>query len=637
MSSPSGADVARPPALVTPPRRRGGGLRRSPGKENIYTGLGRRPAPIQVTKSVEENSGFDSLQDLLEREGYKETRIVTPLAQVPPWALRDQPASTASPSLAAAAPCSAAQDAQAAPTLHRAKSVDALPPHTLRRRSTLWNASLAYRQSMHADDVPPVPPVPAKWASDKAGVAPSAPTPAVASISAAAPAAPAPALSASSFGFLAAPASPVLSCQDAVVQVHEGAPRTSRTLHRSKSEDLLHKALRARASTRDEATLACRCGRGPKYAHVAARWHMEHCPVRQHWAATAAEPVPPPPPHLTVTTPRGISPTVMLQLEGREYEPREFASGLSLFGVTPRNLARMKRATLDGLNTLFQSQERTKPKAAAPTRAHAQRSVRRSSSMPRARAAPSSRTSARAQGELRLRATPSSPIHTPLSTSVPDGSQASPFPTMTTSSGATLPWAPWKPAEKWASSTMPPSSTPSDAGTADMHVEPAEPLAQTPPVPTYPAPSVPVHAQYDDPDDSGNDSPLTRRTRHGMLRESGEAHDLQPQPLCAAGDVSDDPFRNDTSPPRPAPAIPPLFSVAPWTLPLTTRHDTSTMPQDAPDETYDHGTLAASVRHHNSCTLRGTPHRLRRKPSQGDLFESPRRVMPRASKESVAP
>ena len=47
-------------------------------KENMSLGISRRPSTQRQAPGIPRSAGFDSLQDLLEREGYKDTRIITP-------------------------------------------------------------------------------------------------------------------------------------------------------------------------------------------------------------------------------------------------------------------------------------------------------------------------------------------------------------------------------------------------------------------------------------------------------------------------------------------------------------------------------------------------------------------------------
>ncbi|WFD34374.1 hypothetical protein MCUN1_001213 [Malassezia cuniculi] len=153
--------------------------------------------------------------------------------------------------------------------------------------------------------------------------------------------------------FAAPPAAPVLSLQDAVAPRNEASMRPSHlNLRRSKSEDLLARALRG--NTRIE----CTCGLETPTHGANARWHAANCPVRENWVATTHEVVPPPPPLLTVSTPRGVSSPQQLQLLGVEFEPRDpyISSGLrGIFNMRHPRLALVRRATAASLNTLFRS------------------------------------------------------------------------------------------------------------------------------------------------------------------------------------------------------------------------------------------------------------------------------------------
>lgn len=265
------------------------------------------------------------------------------------------------------------------PRLQKTRSDAELRVRSLRRRSSLWDASVAYRMggTKPNDVVPPVPPVPAIHAKNpKADVddasSPFLPVPPV-SLSTEAPPMD------SAFAFLSRPAEPVLSRQDAIVQVVDADPTATlpRGLRRSKSEDLLHKALKSRRAQKPEQPPPCSCGRNTvRYGPVEPRWHMQDCPIRSAWELTATEPVPPPPPQLTVSTPRGISAPMHLELVGREYEPLDVSGHATyLFGLSQPRLGLVKRATLSGLHGWFKSQE--KPPVAPPSEPPRRPSTRR--------------------------------------------------------------------------------------------------------------------------------------------------------------------------------------------------------------------------------------------------------------------
>lgn len=361
----------------------------------------RAPRPLQ----------FDSLQDLLEQEGYQETRIVTPLAPrqstdmqraaddvmadggAPPTACHrtqrersapaapsDEPAMHAAESRgvwswmrglrttqsadqlrervqaqsptdmsglrrAAPRPASGAPAAPAArahpgdahavpqcgaPTRLRKTQSTGEMRGPRRRRSQIWEASKAYRHQ------------------------PSEPMPADALERIAAANAP---------RFAAPPAAPVLSLQDAVAPRNEASMRPSPMhLRRSKSEDMLAKALRGSAK------VECRCGQTTPTNGTAARWHAAQCPVREEWVATTHEEVPPPPPVLTVSTPRGVSAPRHLDLLGVDFEPRDYHShGLrGLLSMRHPRLALVRRATTAGLNALFRGEAQQPLRSARP-------------------------------------------------------------------------------------------------------------------------------------------------------------------------------------------------------------------------------------------------------------------------------
>lgn len=431
-----GGNTARQ-APRTPPR--GHTLRRKvshPSKENMGLGYHRRPTS-NGAPYIPHSHGFDSLQDLLEREGYKETRIITPVAKIPTKIAAQTPddgdmpdsnvpdlENTRNPSnttRSASFQSEAKQNdihawmqgilkSQAAvpeepvrrrrhrePTLHKTRSDADIRVRTLRRRSSLWDASVAYQSgaAKPADPIPPVPPLPP--AHTKKAVAD--PTKAMSSLLSA-PKAPVtmttealPQME-SAMAFLSTPAEPVLSRHDAVVQVADKDPTASlpRGLRRSKSEDLLHKALKSRRSQKPEMPPTCTCGRNTvKFGTVEPRWHMHDCPIRTVWEASAPEPVPPPPPRLTISTPRGISSPKHLDLVGHEYDPLDMPGNVAyLFRLSQPGIGLVKRATLAGLNGLFKSQEKVftpinplAHSASSSPRRHSTHRLSRATSLPR--------------------------------------------------------------------------------------------------------------------------------------------------------------------------------------------------------------------------------------------------------------
>lgn len=260
---------------------------------------------------------LDSLQDLLEREGYQETRIVSPLMEK--RGAPNAPESPCAPRGKGAGAPPAQEDASHTAPCTAAKAQGPVR-RPRRRRSQIWDGSIAYRDS-----------------------APHEPMPRDALQRIAAVQAP----------LAAPPAAPVLSLEDAVAPPE---PQPPRTLRRSKSEDLLAKTLRGTERIR------CACGLTTPTHGVAARWHAAACPVREHWAAHTSEDVPPPPPALTVSTPRGVSAPQHLDLCGAEYEPRSPRTrGLrGLFARTSR-LTLMRRATTAGLSALFRADAQPNP------------------------------------------------------------------------------------------------------------------------------------------------------------------------------------------------------------------------------------------------------------------------------------
>lgn len=368
--------------------------------------------------SLPHSTGFDSLQDLLEREGYKETRIVTP--KIPHMitiddaddmglVTEDKPTHARlslkplhesatnvnlqrspekrqdierwvqgiMPSNQDSASKSQTKKSKTKPSktsdthvLRTSQSDHALKRRPLRRKSSIWDASVAYRQSSNTGaDVPPVPKLP--FGSSVYTDPPVPPVPTVpsqfkkkvpATEVSAATAAPSSQLAvdaAPALGFLSSPAKPVLSRKDAVVQVYDtDSTVLPRGLRRSKSEDLLHKALKSRRMQRADSLPVCNCGRDGTKVPIEPRWHTQVCPVRLRWEATMPEPVPPPPPQLFVSTPNGISAPKYLDLKGTEYDPLDTPSGFAqYFPFSRPGFHLAKRATLAGLHGLFKSHE----------------------------------------------------------------------------------------------------------------------------------------------------------------------------------------------------------------------------------------------------------------------------------------
>lgn len=379
-------------------------------------GLGLGHAPTMR----DESSGFDSLQELLEREGYKETRIVTPITKAPQMVSIDDMddddagATGTSPTMHTrngythihtwmeGMLAAQAHDAQPVPTrraLHTSQSDAALAQAVRRRRSVLWDASRAYRSGAP----PPAAPT--------AQAAPPLPTPPLA--------------------FLAEPAKPVVSRADAVAR-HEDAPRSPRkSVRRTKSQDLLHKALKSRSAGAPPhpPPPLCTCGRteAPRSAlswrkapaPIAPQWHAYDCPVRIRWEHTAPAPVPPPPPTLYVSSPSGISAPRHLELRGREYDANGWSSRdlQHLFPRIPRpRLALVKRATIAGLYGLFRVPDATSdPQRLVAPSGHRPRSPRKhrathTVSVPHLR-----RTSA----EIRLASTPPRALRAASAASTP--------------------------------------------------------------------------------------------------------------------------------------------------------------------------------------------------------------------------
>ncbi|PKI85065.1 hypothetical protein MVES1_001065 [Malassezia vespertilionis] len=267
--------------------------------ECAQDGFGRASQAESGSVAVEAAAppGLESLQELLERKGYKETRIVSPVAQA---VAMDDCLENVSDSCREST-VHGYQDMHAwmknivasQQQYPGVETIDTRVPRrttseaVLRKRSSaIWDASHAYRNG-----APPVPPMPP--------VAPS---------------------------LHARLAAPIVSKQDALVQ--HALPAKLPTLHRSKSQDLLHKALKKKNSARSLAP-ACSCGKQAPSAslwrrpttNVEPRWHAQDCSVRVAWAMATPEPVPPPPPMLTLSTPRGSNPR-RLDLDGKEYTPR---------------------------------------------------------------------------------------------------------------------------------------------------------------------------------------------------------------------------------------------------------------------------------------------------------------------------
>ncbi|KPV71535.1 uncharacterized protein RHOBADRAFT_50422 [Rhodotorula graminis WP1] len=126
---------ATPPPATPPPAAAG---LRGPGKKASFTALGRgrAQAPAQSTvdpvdprvDGAEADPGFSSLQELLERHGYADTRVITPQAQkIRPADLGAHVDEVAPPRASSPAPPSAAPSSSLAPPA----------PKTLKERSSL--------------------------------------------------------------------------------------------------------------------------------------------------------------------------------------------------------------------------------------------------------------------------------------------------------------------------------------------------------------------------------------------------------------------------------------------------------------------------------------------------------------------
>lgn len=412
----------------------------SHAKENVGLGYERRPTtpsrPMSSQQqqqwkqgeqldmklppsSLPRSSGFDSLQDLLEREGYKETRIVTPKiphvitiddADDMGLVVEDKPKharSSLKPLHESATNVnlqrspekrqdierwmqgimSSSQDSvsksqtkktKTKPSktsdvhvLRTSQSDHALKRRPLRRKSSIWDASVAYRHSSNTGaDTPPVPKLPlgpSVYPDPSVPPVPTIPsqfkkTAPATEVSAAAvvPSSQLTVDATPALGFLSSPAKPVLSRKDAVVQVYDtDSTVLPRGLRRSKSEDLLHKALKSRRMQRADSLPVCNCGRDGTKVPIEPRWHTHVCPVRLRWEATMPEPVPPPPPQLFVSTPNGISTPKHLDLKGTEYDPLDTPSGFAqYFPFSRPGFHLAKRATLAGLHGLFKSHEK---------------------------------------------------------------------------------------------------------------------------------------------------------------------------------------------------------------------------------------------------------------------------------------
>lgn len=376
-------------------------------KENMSLGMPRRPSTQRQTQGIPRSTGFDSLQELLEREGYKDTRIITP--KIPKVVniddaddmglVADEPprrkASLMHESTASKVPgelgdiekwmneVMASAQSQPPPRLRTSRSDHALRRRPLRRKSTILDASVAYLHSAGQDASsaqPPVPPIPPQYKPrpDVTGGLSGEPAP----------------------GFASSPAAPVLSREDAVVQVYEtDSTVLPRGLRRSKSEDLLHKTLKLRRTQRPDVPLECTCGHTRSKVPIEPRWHLQMCPIRARWEATVTEPVPPPPPRLTVSTPRGISTPKHLELSGAEFDPVDAPSALSrYFPFSRPGFALAKRATLEGLHGFFKCQEKvsdvnalrypTKPRSSPQRRAGTGRRLSHATSLPQLSKAP---------------------------------------------------------------------------------------------------------------------------------------------------------------------------------------------------------------------------------------------------------
>lgn len=333
-------------------------------KENMSLGISRRPSTQRQAPGIPRSAGFDSLQDLLEREGYKDTRIITP--KIPKaisiddaddmGLVSDEPTRhKARPMHGSYLPkkpddiepwmhqVTASAQGPPPPRLRTSRSDHTLKKRPRRRQSTIWDASVAYLHSAGQEVPsvpPPVPPIPPQYKS-RPGVAGGPP-------------------GESAPGFASSPAAPVLSREDAVVHVYEtDSTVLPRGLRRSKSEDLLHKTLKSRRTQRLDAPLECTCGHTRSKVPIEPRWHLQLCPIRVQWEATMTEPIPPPPPRLTVSTPRGISTPKHLELNGAEFDPVDTPNTLSRYMPFSRpGFALAKRATLEGLHGFFKGQEK---------------------------------------------------------------------------------------------------------------------------------------------------------------------------------------------------------------------------------------------------------------------------------------
>ncbi|WFD30338.1 hypothetical protein MSPP1_001356 [Malassezia sp. CBS 17886] len=423
---------APPPQVTSRPTR-------CDGKENV--GLGRAPRPFTVSvASTPAAPQLDSLQDMLAREGYKETRIITPVggqrrAECPledtaTWN-RDCRESPIAENAERHAPChsdgAAGPDAVDAllpsgaltegkyldirvwmkglldaqqqqqqqqeppspdpvgerPRLRARRTAPASPLHESRdkaalrsarrfpqKQGSMWDASLAYRNStsnLRAAARATAPPA----------VVPFGP-------SATPPTEPEP------LAFLSKPAAPILSVEDATAQQNVGREkRVPKSVRRTKSADLLQKALQGDRSSRRQRVAIGEC------SYI--RYHEHDCPIRVAWAATDNGPIPPPPPVLTLSTPSGNEPPQELRLIGTEFEPPNVHNSTleHLLAIPGHPLRLMKRASLAGLNTLFRSSEKLAEEPNPLVRCHPTHRMpaqRNSSRIPRVRSTPALRS-----------------------------------------------------------------------------------------------------------------------------------------------------------------------------------------------------------------------------------------------------
>ncbi|WFD41915.1 hypothetical protein MPSI1_000552 [Malassezia psittaci] len=305
--------------------------------------LGMGHAPAQL-----DSSRFDSLQDLLEREGYKETRIITPIGKssilLPNEELHQdaQPHFSSSPSryttihqwmegmMAAQTPDSNRKR----PALHTTRSEAALNHRVHRQRSGIWVASRSHKLGSQYELPQAVPPLPT-----------------------------------TNLAFLAEPAKPVVSRADAIARNElANQSNTNKAVRRTKSQDLLHRALKTCANPKKQSSASpvCNCGRMNRSrpslswkrsaSPIEPRWHAHDCPVRLHWEMTTTDPITAAPPTLYLSTPSGRSSPRQLELRGGEFDPRDITKSgmIHLFAPLQRpRLKLMKRATVASLYGLF--------------------------------------------------------------------------------------------------------------------------------------------------------------------------------------------------------------------------------------------------------------------------------------------